>query len=298
MNEVNRATISSPYSIADAAGGAAQLDPIDMTGKQFPNCTPGIYRFTEKLANGAHLESLLHRKHADSLVVVFHGATDRTRYKMPRFEWFNTLTSNDLDASVLYVSDPVLSIDERIQLAWYVGWKDIDVHEIIANRIDEARRTFGAKRLIIAGSSGGGFASLMVSSLLPDSICIPMNAQTSIPGYFVNGTGLGPQRFFAERVMPHLVPNGLKDSEIPSWAEPMLDRLSAVQRYSRRMENRVVYVQNVNDFHLEQHFLPFLHSTVNAGNGAELSTVFYSGPTAHVVPSAEIFATQIIDALG
>lgn len=253
----------------------------------------GVYRFQEDLAERATLDYLLDFRGSDTLTVILHGATDRSSYQMPRFEWLGTVSKNS-DFNSVFFSDPVLSVDEKIQLAWYTGWKDLDCHKIIADRIRILKEKTRAKHIIIAGSSGGGFASLMISAHLEDSVCVPMNPQTAISAYYVNGTGLGPQRFYAERVMPHLVPGGLKEENIPDWAMPMAERLSAVERYSTHPGNKVLYVQNVNDFHFEDHYLPFARSAINGGIGKNFKTVYYSGPHAHVVPTKEIFAENLI----
>lgn len=94
----------------------------------------GVYRFQEDLTEKATLDYLLDFRGSDTLLVILHGATDRSSYQMPRFEWLGTVSKNT-DFNSVYFSDPVLSVDEKIQLAWYTGWKDLDCHKIIADRI-------------------------------------------------------------------------------------------------------------------------------------------------------------------
>lgn len=284
------------WVVMDTAMSISDLDPrgadvpffdIDSVGE----AGEGATRHTLLLENQCPLESLLINKSSDILVVVLHGATDRNRTVLPRFEWLSTL--RDLPLSSLYFSDATLSADPLLQLAWYTGWRDINLHELIARRIERVVRALGVKTVVVAGSSGGGFAALQISSHLPDSIALPFNPQTDISRYKVGGTGMGPQKYYARNVMPHLVPGGVEDLEgNPEWICPLGERLSAVVRYSTLRENRVVIVQNKNEFHLADHFEPFVSAALNAGNLVE--EVLYSGPSAHVVPSRELFARQIM----
>lgn len=103
---------------------------------------------------------------------------------------------------------------------------------------------------------------------------------------------------YAETVMPHLVPDGFAElAPGTDWAEPMGSRLSAVERYSSRLRNRVVVVQNVNDFHYSDHYLPFLAAARRGGNGDEVRTVEYEGPDVHAAPPLSLVLSELSAAI-
>lgn len=70
-------------------------------------------------------------KETDVLVVRLHGALDRRKYTLPRFERMRTIISNDV--SSMYFADPALTREENIQLAWYTGWDRFDAQQSVAD---------------------------------------------------------------------------------------------------------------------------------------------------------------------
>lgn len=285
--------------ISEVGPGGHNISPVTVSRGEYGTCIqPGrATRTREALAKGCFLDMLLDERGGNTLFVVLHGATDREKYSMPRFEWMSTINEIS-DWSTLYVSDPVLSVDDVIQLAWYVGWGELDLHEVIADRVQEIANSMGYSQLIFCGSSGGGFASLQISRLVPGSYALAMNAQTAIDAYLVNGSGLGPQRTFIERLMPELMPvGGLTYENQYRWADPRRSRLSAVEGYSQATKNRVYLVQNVNDFHYEEHFVPFTKAFLSANGESGFQSLLYAGPHAHVVPSREIFQESMLRCL-
>lgn len=285
--------------IAEVGQGGLNVDPVEASRGEYGSLIQPaqVTRTRETLPKGSFLDMLLDERGGDTMLVVLHGATDRGKYQMPRFEWMSTI--NEISKwSTLYVSDPVLSVDDVIQLAWYVGWGDLDLHEVIADRVQEIANAMGYSTLVFCGSSGGGFAALQISRLIPGSYALAMNAQTAIDAYLVNGSGLGPQRTFIERLMPELMPaGGLTYENQHHWADPRRSRLSAVAAYSQVTNNRVFLVQNVNDFHYEEHFVPFTKSFLSANDRSSLRAFLYAGPGAHVVPSREIFQESVLRCL-
>lgn len=276
-----------PLTRLDARGVNAPLITIENVGV----VGPGASRQQVAVADGYPLESLLVNKESQTLVVLFHGATDRNRTVLPRFEWLSTVSA--LPISSLYISDPTLHSDPSLQLAWYTGWKNLNLHEFIARRLTVIAEQLGVSSVILAGSSGGGFACLQVSSYMPDSIAVAFNPQTNIAAYKVGGVGMGPQKYYARTVMPELVPLGVDKLEgNPSWILPLEDRLSATARYRLKRQNRVVIVQNQNEFHFTDHLLPFASAAIDGGNSIE--QILYEGPKAHVVPPRDLFSKEIM----
>lgn len=250
----------------------------------------GVSKYSIAIPNNGILKAMLVNKGSDVLVVAFHGATSRAKKEIPRFEWFRTLRSENV--SSLYFSDPLLETDPTLELAWFTGRLDLDLHVELARLTEVAAQAVGAKRIIFLGSSGGGFAALQVATYVEGSLALPFSPQTSISRYLVKGTGYGAQRKYLELVMPELAPGVPLHKLDPEfdWAAPLHPRLSAVERYSHPVPNRVLYVQNANDFpHVGQHLDPFRGAVTDGVNESRIMFERYVGPRAHNPPAQSEF---------
>lgn len=182
----------------------------------------GASRYRHTYEDGHHLDALLVNKASDVLVVYLHGATFRKTTRLPRFERLATLTKEDV--SSMYFSDPTLYRHERVMLGWYTGWQGVDVQQHIADWAMSAAKKIGAKHIVVAGASGGGFASLQVSGLIPDSVCLTFNPSTKIHGYFVNGDpGIkGAQRDYIRYVHPEVIDGNIASMDLdPDWSSAL-----------------------------------------------------------------------------
>lgn len=258
-----------------------------------PSSDHGASRYRHTLPNGEHFEALLVNKGADVLVVTLHGATDRAKTKLPRFERVRTMGTYEV--SGMYFADPALWRNDRIQLAWYTGWSGVNGHQMIADWSLAAARAVGASRIIFTGSSGGGFAALQVSALVPGSLCLTFNPQTSVYGYLVNGTLWGAQRTYQEVVWPGFALNGVNENE--DWTAALDDRLSPLRRYSKPLDNYVLFVINRNEFHYQDHYFPWLAAAARGGNLSQVRAVEYAGGTVHNPPTHDVFIKGIEQAL-
>lgn len=263
-----------------------------------PATGQGASKYKANLPNGAHLEALLINKSSDVLVVALHGATNRRTKELPRFEWMRSLRNTEY--SSMYFSDPCLELDEKLELAWYTGWKDYDLYPVIAEWIIKAAQAIRASRILILGSSGGGLAALQVSALIQGSMALPFSCQTAISSYKVDGTRIGAQRSYLRAVMPHLSPEVALEKLEPGidWAAPMGDRLSAVERYKKPLKNFVYYVQNVHDYpHVEQHYAPFRAAVEGSENAVRVRFINYEGPENHNPPTQMVFKSELASAV-
>lgn len=246
---------------------------------------PGALRYQVRLDERANLDALLVTKDPQTLVVVFHGMMVPGHHFLPRFEWLRTLQATDY--SCLYLSDPTLQADETLRLGWYIGWQDLDLVPLLAQVISAGGEALGAQRIVLIGSSGGGFASLQVSSYLPGSVAVAFNAQTDIGRYRWDA-----QVAFARRVMPQLLPSGKGRKQ---WARSLGQRSSVLRRYESARQNHVLCIQNVNDtFHLTRHHQPFQELMESSPNRNRSHFELYDGPSAHEPPGRARF----LDAIG
>lgn len=253
-------------------------------------------RYTHVLPGGLPLDALLVDRQSDVLVVSFHGALNRQTNTLPRFERLKTLL--EYDVSSLYFTDPALHLADHLELAWFTGPRDLDVHEVIARWTARAAEAIGASHIIFSGSSGGGFAALQAATFVPGSLALPFNPQTSIYGYLANGTSRGAQRVYAEAVMPHLAPDGFAQlDEAVDWTEPLGERASVLRRYARPVDNRVLYAENPNEFHYRDHYLPFLAAAARGGNLDRIRVHEYLGDERHNPPNPVQFRAALDEAL-
>lgn len=262
-----------------------------------PTPDEGASRYSVKAVDGLLLNALLVNKSSDILVVSLHGATDRSKYTLPRFEWLKSLLTTDY--STLYISDPTLHLREDLELAWYTGTYEVDLYPILANWACIAADTVGAKAILFLGSSGGGLAALQISTYIPGSLALSFSCQTSIANYLLAGTLMGPQRSYVDVVMPHLAPEGVWSlrSDV-DWSLPLGDRSSALIRYRKQQDNFVYYVQNTNDYvHMDQHYKPFRQVSEAGPNTDRIRFELYEGPETHNPPWPEVFHRSLSEAV-
>lgn len=257
----------------------------------------GVSKYRARLPRDAELHALLVNQRSDVLVVALHGATMRDK-ELPRFEFFRTLRKTEF--SSLYFTDPALYLDSEVELAWYTGWLDLDFYEVMAEWSLRAATAVGASKILFLGSSGGGFASLQVSTLIPGSMAMPFSPQTSIANYLVAGTSMGAQRSYIRAIMPHLTPPGglhsLHAGE--DYFEPLGDRVSPILRYQRPQPNYVHYVQNKNDpTHLNQHYLPFREAVENGPNKDRIRFELQDDRPGHNPPVPTKFMSALANAV-
>lgn len=271
---------------------------LDSTAEVSLPTATGVTRFSSQTPLPGPLEALFVNKRSDTLVVAFHGATQRNKHVLPRFEWFRTLRSTPY--SSLYFSDPTLSMSGKLSIGWYTGSHQYDAGTDIAKWIIAAKKASGASEVVLVGSSAGGFAALQLSPLVEGSIALPFNPQTAISSYLGGGYRLGAQQEYLKYVMPELKPE-VSLSSLPDdqdWASPLDSRLSALKTYSKPQSNWVYYAQNTRDYaHYSQHFEPFKRK-IAGGNSLERVHFFeYEGPEAHDPPARGLFKRTIEDAL-
>jgi hypothetical protein len=97
------------------------------------------------------------------------------------------------------------------------------------------------------GGSGGGFASLYYSWMIPGSVAIALNPQTSLNRYRP-----GPIKIYRAACWPNLAP----DQPLNRVIDVELDAL-----YAGGAQNSIVYLQVASDYyHLTRHFAPFVGS--------------------------------------
>lgn len=91
---------------------------------------------------------------SDLLAVYFNSQQTSTTFRL--FTWQKV--SEELPANRLYFADPVLSTSDEVQLGWYSFAAGVNYQTVVANVIRSVMTQTGARKLVLFGSSGGGFS--------------------------------------------------------------------------------------------------------------------------------------------
>ncbi|MFD4993634.1 heparinase II/III family protein [Cellulosimicrobium cellulans] len=218
-------------------------------------------------------------RNSETMIVGFSGALERARDLLPRFERARGLGGFGRTTAV--VSDPTLDLRDDLGLAWYLGTLTRDLHADIADVLQRIASSVGASRVLLVGSSGGGFAALQVGSFMPRSHVVAINPQTDVRRYHAR---------FSEKALELVSgdPRGL----------PLAgSRLSAIERLRQgRSAERVTLVVNRGDgHHVTSHVRPFVSAAKQAGVRVDVREVDWG--RGHVGPNADAFSVIVNEAL-
>lgn len=211
----------------------------------------------------------------DVLTIYFHGATDRSRLSMPRFERMRSFSQLGL-GPVMFFSDPCLDLDSRMMLSWYVGNEDVDLHLAIARMIEAYAERKGLEKILLVGNSGGGFAALQLGAYLEGTRVVSFNPQIQIDHYVPRIAETAHWALFGRSTV----------SDDPVNAP----RMDLIERYRRiGFDQDVVLIQNPgDDMHHQDHFLPFQEAFQASANADRLTAhTPYLGPGHRVPPPQE-----------
>lgn len=250
---------------------------------------PGAQKYRHRYPGGQMLDALLVNRGSPTLMVSLHGALDRKIFSIPRFERLRSLLSYRV--SSLYFADPSLHIAPSLELAWYTGWEGTDVHRDIARWIMATAEEIGAEDVVLTGSSGGGFAALMLAALIPDSKAVVFNPQVDIQLYEADGKyPHAAKRSYIRHVWPELAAElDIERFDFrEDWSEPIEFRTSAVSRFARPRETQILFVSNRRDEHHDQVHLAAFREVIGIDRD-RFRTMVYDGPPGHHPPDRDRF---------
>ena len=193
-----------------------------------------------------------------NIISFFHGAVDRAKMRLPIFSMLRTLKGIE-DSTLLLFSDPTLDLHAGMRLSWYLGTDRVNVHHEMARLIELHSKRVDSNRVVLAGSSGGGFAALQTSSYLPKSRVVIGSPQTNLDSYLPDAI---------ERA--YSVAAGT-----PTPGEEWERRANAVATFkSIDFARDVYYIQNLGDeFHVLRHYKPFVEASKKSGNAERLRVI-------------------------
>ncbi len=215
------------------------------------------------------IEILYQPAGSETTVVTFHAALARPKTPLPIFTGMRA-TSDEL-VNRIFISDPGLYAGDSVRVAWFAGTQSLPLQSVLPAVLAKLIDAAGGTRTLFWGPSAGGFAALYYSRLFPGSLAIPINPQTILTRF-----GEDAQRNYTaaafgtesadehDRVMKESICSDLRDE------------------YAGELENYILYVQNGEDSHAEDHMKPFLD---HIGESPRIKVVVGSGWGAgHVAP--------------
>lgn len=229
--------------------------------------------------HGIRLECRLNQKvENDYLIVAPHGAIQRDEYPLPvfgRWNWDGIFKSN-----ILTICDPSLYLDDELSVGWFAGTRYQNSPELIIDTVKKISQllNISPNRIIFWGSSAGGYASILLSSLIDGAKFICANGQTTILAYGanhvelyrkvfdINSTAVDLAKYYPER-----------------WSA--IDALQA--SYDKKRKTSGIILQNTMDRrHYEKHYIPFCnHFNLPIEGGANkylnLHSILYSHDKGH-----------------
>lgn len=181
-----------------------------------------------------------------------NGKVDNGKLKRPpyldRWSWYKFF-----EESFIVYADPIFFYDDKIRLGWYVGDKNQWYIEIIASIIEKIlfNQNIALNNTMFYGSSGGGFASICLGTLLKGSKVLVNNPQFNVMNYykgFVNDLFRILKKEFQE----------LSESELKN---KLKYRLNTIDLFKK--ENYIppitYYINTESEVDLNRHCIPFIN---------------------------------------
>lgn len=204
----------------------------------------------------------------ETLTVLFHGAIDRARTRLPMFQRWRFQTELGVGPT-MSIADPTLDTAADLRLAWYLGTEDTDLTPILADTVSAVASALGVKNVVLVGNSGGGFAALQVGAHIEDSVVVAMSPQTDLRQYVPRLTRLAYESALGRTGDP--------------TSSSLIKRISVLDRFrSTRNVPRTYVVSNTGDsFHVSKHEQPLLKGIAASGHEGRASVVDFDLGNGH-----------------
>lgn len=196
---------------------------------------------------GYPLRFLLQRTDSTTLLVVSHGALNRTKYTLPRFEWLASM--RERPENLLFLSDSGLSDFDDLELAWFTGDAKRNLLAQHVALVKSITKDLGISRIVFMGGSGGGFSALALSRHFAGSRALVFNPQTRIHRYWKAAV-----QAYIDKLWP--------DVDTPASLHKIGPRVDLISQLDpSAVENQVLYVQNSDDeHHVKAHLKPYAYA--------------------------------------
>lgn len=112
------------------------------------------------------------------LLVGLHGAEGRATASLPKFQFVRSFSRRT--ESLLFLADSTLLQGERINIGWYAGNATTPLADLYSEIVRRAGATANVSETVLVGHSAGGFAAILIGSMVPSSRAISVNGQTVV----------------------------------------------------------------------------------------------------------------------
>lgn len=165
-----------------------------------------------------------------------------------RWSWFK-----NFEESFITYADPIFFYDDEITLGWFVGDKNqwyLNTVSLIIRKLALNQKIFN-ENILFYGSSGGGFSSVGLGTLIKGSKVLINNSQFKIMNYYATHIN----NLF--RVLKKDFPD-LSQEEIMDIVDY---RINAVDLFKREnyIPDITYYVNTASAPDLERHCIPFIN---------------------------------------
>ncbi len=145
----------------------------------------------EVIDNNIKYEFLIRFSNYNKRLLCFgSGAVARKGSKAINPPIFNRYSWNEeFNESILFYNDPTLYLSDNLRLGWGVGTTDDYYLETIAKIIDIISKNLEIKQknILFYGSSGGGFTSIQLATLIKKSTALVNNSQFILRNFNLSG---------------------------------------------------------------------------------------------------------------
>jgi hypothetical protein len=179
------------------------------------------------------------------LLVFFGGALDQSKTLIPHFT--GTSYASMLDCNVLSIADSSLYYDEKLRSCFYLGCKSINLQLVLPEIIDHIRKKILAPKVVLYGSSGGGFAVLAMSQLIHNVHCIVNCPATSV--------SLHPNKKMVEDYF-RFVWGAITEKHIEEVSNK-IRYLDFRKYFNTKFNNIYIFINKGDHGNIEKHFIPF-----------------------------------------
>ena len=218
-----------------------------------------IFHMSDKVFSINHCNTVfdcffhLNSFYKDKLYVFLSGGREfKCRDKDNKIEFNDTLPRfkrwsfySKLDGHLLVVDDPMYKLFDSLRIGWFYGTRDISYTTILSDIVLKFLSLLSISKLenlCFYGSSSGGYASILMASLINGSKCISINPQIILSN--------DPY----VRQFQSITSNDIS-------VEDQYNRNNLVYLVGHAEKSKYVIVQNLfDDVTIKQHFVPFCRS--------------------------------------
>lgn len=239
-----------------------EIDFDELDNEEFP--LDEFFGLTINYKNRKHEFLIRFASENKNLICFGSGFTDIKPPVFNRHSW-----QSYFKESVIYFNDPTLYVDERIKLGWGVGNHDEYYLEDVAELIKKLckKHSILNRNILFYGSSGGGFMSIQLATMIQGSTVLVNNAQLIVNKF--------PRNYYKRTL--RLCFNGMSEDAI---LEKYGYRFNVVEMFKKEnyIPNLIYLINIASEEDLHTQCIPFVE---------RLKEITYSNKTVEILTYSE-----------